>query len=110
MAQDISDRPVDLKASPRQSSRVVSRIVSGEHILVPLASRGADIDSIYNLNSTGTFIWEKIDGKNTGAEIAEMVAAEFLVSKEQAKVDCLEFLSQLLEVRAIEFNADKGKE
>lgn len=101
---------MDLKTSPRQSSRVVSRMVSGEHILVPLASRGADIDSIYNLNSTGTFIWEKIDGMNTSAEIAELVAAEFLVSEEQAKADCSEFLSHLLEVRAIEFNAENSKE
>lgn len=84
-------------------------MVSGEHILVPLASRGADIDSIFNLNETGTYIWEKIDGYRTAAEIVALVASEFQVSKDQATRDCREFLAQLLEVRAIEFvDAPKG--
>ena len=78
-------------------------MVSGEHILVPLASRGADIDSIFNLNETATFIWERIDGRTTGTEIAARVAADFQVSPDQATADCGEFLAQLLEVRAIEF-------
>lgn len=93
---------VDLTQTPRHSTRVVSRMVSGEHILVPLASRGAEIDSIFNLNATGTFIWEQIDGRRTGAEIARLVALDFQVSAEQAIVDCQIFLSQLMEARAIE--------
>lgn len=93
----------DLLAVPRQSPRVVSRVVKGEHILVPLASRGADLDSIFNLNVTGTFIWERIDGRKSGAAIAALVADDFQVSLDQAKSDCVEFLAQLLEVRAIEF-------
>jgi hypothetical protein len=92
----------DLLAVPRQSPRVVSRVVKGEHILVPLASRGADLDSIFNLNLTGTFIWDKIDGQKNGAAIAALVADDFQVSLEQAESDCAEFLAQLLEVRAIE--------
>lgn len=83
-------------------------MVSGEHILVPLASRGADIDSIFNLNETGTFIWEKIDGRRTVAEIIALVASDFQVSKGQATKDCGEFFAQLLEARAVEFvDADK---
>jgi hypothetical protein len=88
---------------------MVSRVVSGEHILVPLASRGADIDSIFNLNATGTFIWERIDGRKTGAELAALVAADFQVSSDQAVADCGEFLGQLLDVKAIEF-VDTPKE
>ena len=81
---------------------MVSRMVSGEHILVPLASRGAEIDSIFNLNATGSFIWERIDGAHSSVEIVSQVAAEFQVSAEQARADCEEFLAQLLEVKAIE--------
>lgn len=80
-------------------------MVAGEHILVPLASRGADIDSIFNLNATGTFIWEKIDGVRTSRQIATLVAAEFDVSAEQAARDCEDFLAQLLEAGAIELAA-----
>lgn len=83
-------------------------MVSGEHILVPLASRGADIDSIFNLNETGTFIWEKIDGVRTLSEIAVLVSADFQVSKDQAIADCHEFFAQLLEARAIEFVVKGG--
>ena len=77
-------------------------MVKGEHILVPLASRGVDIDSIFNLNVTGTFIWDQIDGEKNGAAIAALVADDFQVSLDQAKSDCAEFLAQLLEARAIE--------
>ncbi len=77
-------------------------MVSGEHILVPLASRGVEIDSIFNLNETGTFIWEQMDGRRTGAEIADLLASDFQVSPEQARADCGAFLSQLIEARAIE--------
>jgi hypothetical protein len=82
---------------------MVSRMVSGEHILVPLASRGAEIDSIFNLNQTGTFIWEKIDGHRTVADIVALITADFQVSSDRASADCGEFFAQLLEVRAIEF-------
>ena len=84
-------------------------MVSGEHILVPLASRGADIDAIFNLNETGTFIWEKIDGRRTVAEIIALVVSEFQVSADQAALDCGEFFAQLLEARAVEL-VDAGKE
>ncbi len=84
-------------------------MVSGEHILVPLASRGADIDSIFNLNETGTFIWEKIDGHRTVAEIIALLASDFQVSKDQATKDGREFFAQLLEARAVEF-VGAGKE
>ena len=84
---------------------MVSRHVSGEHILVPLASRGAEIDSIFNLNGTGTFIWERMDGKKSGTELAALVATEFDIPGAQAQADCAEFLSQLLEVRAIELGS-----
>jgi sensor domain CHASE-containing protein len=77
-------------------------MVAGEHILVPLASRGAEIDSIFNLNQTGTFIWEKIDGQRTLGEIASLLAKDFGVSVPRAEADCGEFAAQLLEVRAIE--------
>ena len=77
-------------------------MVAGEHILVPLASRGAEIDSIFNLNETGTFIWEQMDGRRSGSAIATLVAKGFNVSSEQAEADCSVFLAQLLEVRAIE--------
>ena len=105
LSTPVSENPISLLARPRQSSRVVSRRVSGEHILVPLASRGAEIDSIFNLNGTGSFIWERIDGEKTGEELANLVAEQFDVAGEQALADCTEFLSQLLEVRAIEYAA-----
>ncbi len=87
---------------------MVSRMVAGEHILVPLASRGAEIDSIFNLNETGTFIWEKIDGRTTGVEIASLLAKDFELSPDRAALDCGDFLAQLLEVKAIEI-ADRAR-
>lgn len=77
-------------------------MVSGEHILVPLASRGVELDSIFNLNATGTYIWEQIDGRRSLVQIADLVAGEFEVEPDQARADCAVFIEQLLEARAVE--------
>ena len=105
MIAAVSAVPVDVLAKPRKSARVVSRIVAGEHILVPLASRGVDIDSIYNLNTAGSFLWERIDGSRTIGDIAHDLAREFHLTEEQARQDCLYFHAQLLEVAAIEIDS-----
>lgn len=86
----------------RRSERIVSRRVAGQHILVPLASRGVEIDSIFNLNETGAFLWEALDGKRSLQDIAEDVAAEFEVSLGDALQDAQVFLTQLSSLKAVE--------
>ena len=84
-----------------RSPRMVSRRIGGECVLVPLAGRGADLDSIFNLNRVAAFIWEQLDGTRTGAAVVDAVVERFDVERERAEADPLELLHTLLALRAI---------
>ncbi len=53
------------------------------------------MDSVYTLNETGAFIWEKLDGKSTLAEIISSMQTEFDVDAETAKNDLLAFVAEM---------------
>jgi hypothetical protein len=91
-------RPTDVFA---RSPRIVSRRVAGDHLLVPLASRGVEIDSIFNLNETGAFLWDSLDGSTDVSALAARVSREFDVRSEDAERDAALFLARLLTVGAI---------
>ena len=82
------------------SPRVVGRRIGDEFVLVPLAGRGADIDSILNLNRIGAFIWEQLDGTRSGAEVVEALVERFEVDRRTAAKDYLDFLTQLRGLKA----------
>jgi hypothetical protein len=84
-----------------RSPRVVGRRIGSEYVLVPLAGRGADLDSIYNLNRVAAFVWERLDGARDGAAIVEDVVAGFDVSRERAAADYLELVETLAGLRAV---------
>lgn len=84
-----------------RSERMVGRKVADEFILVPLVGRGADVDSILNLNRVGAFIWERIDGIRDGHAVVDALIARFEVERERAAADYLEFAEKLLSVNAV---------
>lgn len=84
-----------------RSDRMVGRQVADEFILVPLVGRGADVDSILNLNRVGTFIWEAIDGQRDGAAVVAALVQRFEVDHARAVHDYLEFVGKLVSLRAL---------
>jgi hypothetical protein len=80
---------------------MVGRRIGDEYVLVPLAGRGADLDSILNLNRVAAFVWEQLDGRRTGASIVDAVVDRFEVERERAQADVLELLETLASLRAI---------
>jgi hypothetical protein len=80
---------------------MVGRKVAGEFILVPLVGKGADVDSILNLNRVGAFIWEHIDGTRDGASVVAALVERFEVDAARATSDYLEFMAKLLSVHAV---------
>jgi coenzyme PQQ synthesis protein D (PqqD) len=89
-----------------RAGHIVSRRVAGESILVPLASRGADIQAIYDLNPVGAFIWEHLDGSRTGGEVVRLVTEAFEVEPERAGADYLAFVEQLLSLNVIQITPE----
>ena len=82
------------------SPRVVGRRIGDEFVLVPLVGRGADIDSILNLNKVGAFIWEQLDGTRSGTEVVDALVKRFEVDRPTAAQDYLDFLATLRGLKA----------
>jgi hypothetical protein len=73
----------------------VARSIAGDTIIVPIRGQVGDLNSIYNLNEVGSFIWNLIDGRNTLSQIAQAVCEEFDVTLEAAEQDTVEFVAAL---------------
>jgi hypothetical protein len=80
---------------------MVGRRVADQFLLVPIVSRGAEVDCLYNLNRVGTFIWESLDGRTPGSDIVEAVVERFEVAREQAEEDYRGFVVSLVGIQAI---------
>ena len=84
----------------RNPEFVFRRIVD-ELVLVPIRQQVADMDCIYTLNPVGAFIWERLDGQTTLAELQVALADEFEVEAQVAAADLLEFVQELESVGAV---------
>jgi hypothetical protein len=84
-----------------KTTQVVSRIVAGEAILVPICRDVADLRSVYVVNDVGETVWRLIDGVKDVDTIARAVADEFEVDLEVARADVATFLAKLLDLRLV---------
>ncbi|MFO7851323.1 MAG: PqqD family protein [Bacteroidota bacterium] len=80
-----------------RSRKIVARDTGDEYVLVPVTDNIADMKSVYTLNSTGAFIWDRIDGTRTVKDIVDEVEEEFDVDGKQALDDVLSFFSDMKE-------------
>lgn len=85
----------------RKHPDVVFRRIGDEFVLVPIRANVADLEAIYTLNPVAAQIWDLLDGQRDGYAILAEIVREYDVSPEQARVDLIEFLEQLLAVRGI---------
>jgi len=84
-----------------RSDRIVGRRLADEYILVPIVSRGADVDSIFNLNRVGALIWERLDGRTSGQAVVDAIVQRFEVDAKKAADDYAEFIDKLVAIEAV---------
>ena len=85
-----------------RSQSVVSRIVAGETLIVPIRGRVGDLASIYSFNGTGSLIWQMLESPRTVVELVEAVAQEFDVERARAEKDVKRFVRELIAVCLVE--------
>jgi Coenzyme PQQ synthesis protein D (PqqD) len=73
----------------------VTRQIAGETLIMPVAGRVVDLESLYVLNEVGSRIWQLVGSPTTADRIAEVIAQEFEVPAERAAEDVGEFLAAL---------------
>jgi hypothetical protein len=86
----------------RKKGEFVTRSIAGETIVVPVRGQVGDLDAIYNLNETGAFIWEQIDGRKSVTQVVEAVLGEFDATLEQVEKETSWFIAELEAARMIE--------
>ena len=91
----------------RKKGEFVTRSIAGETIVVPVRGQVGDLDAIYNLNETGAYIWEQIDGRKSVTQVVEAVRGEFEVALEQAEKQTSEFIAALEAAGMIEPSGPK---
>lgn len=81
-----------------KKSQFATRNVGTELVLVPLKNNVADMNALYTMNETGSFIWDHIDGTNTEEAIVLALKAEFEVEETEARRDLEGFLRSISEM------------
>ena len=78
-----------------RSDTVVSRVIAGETLIVPISKGVGDLASIYSLNSVATTIWEAISRPRSKGEIVQLLAREFDAESKQIERDLDAFLVEM---------------
>jgi hypothetical protein len=73
----------------------ISRTIAGEMILVPLRGTLTDMQKIFSMNPVAGFIWERLDGQKSIAELRDELLATFDVEEGDAVLDIQEFIARL---------------
>ncbi len=99
---------------------VISRVVGGETLIVPVRAKVGNLSSIHSFKGTGSLIWQLLGEPRALPELIGAVEREFGVRQEQAQRDVRQFLDDMLcaglvqtcqtvEVNAIEMPAAESQ-
>lgn len=78
-----------------RSDTVVSRLIGGETLIVPISKGVGDLASIYSLNPVATTIWDAIAEPRSKSEIVRAIAREFQAESAQIERDVEAFLFEM---------------
>ena len=78
-----------------RSDSVVSRVIAGETLIVPLRNGVGDLASIYSLNEVGSTIWEALRQQRNQTGIVELIRQKFEGDSDQIERDLKMFLSEM---------------
>jgi hypothetical protein len=85
-----------------RSRSVVSRVVAGETLIVPVRGKVGDLASIYSFNGTGSLIWQLLDSPRSLSDLIDAVEREYAVEPEQAQKDVTRFLNDMSSVGLVD--------
>jgi len=85
-----------------RSRSVVSRVVAGETLIVPVRGKVGDLASIYSFNGTGSLIWRLLDVPTALTSLIDAVERAYDVAQESARNDVTKFLDEMISVGLVE--------
>jgi hypothetical protein len=91
-----------------RSSAVVSRLIAGETLVVPVRGKVGDLASIYSFNAVGTAIWETLARPTSISTLIDLIEREYEVSRKQAAEDVQNFLHEMRTAELVMAVEDHG--
>ncbi len=88
------------KAVLRKNKDMVHRVIGKETILLPVYKSSEEINCIYTLNPAAAWVWDRIDGRKTLAQIKKQVLADFEANPEEVDKKIDKLVEELKEIRA----------
>jgi hypothetical protein len=85
----------------RHSEEVASRKIADEILLVPIRTSSKQKLGVYTLNETAAWLWEKMDGSISCAQLVDAMTERFEVKSGQAQKDVEVLCQDLLSFGAI---------
>ena len=93
---------VSLDAIYAHSEDVVTRVIEGELLLIPIVSGVGDLDDeLFTFSETGRSIWEKLCGRRSLAQVAGLLKGEYEAAPGEIEEHVLGFTGELLRRRMI---------
>ena len=93
---------IKLNGIYKPSENVVAREVQEEFVIIPITSGIGNLeDEIFSLNKFGKAIWDKLDGKRSLKDLAEMLALQFKGPTTEIEKDVLGLSEELLKRKII---------
>jgi hypothetical protein len=88
-------------ASPTQqvvlvrNPAIVSRVIAGETLVVPICSGVGDMEAVYTFNGPGAQLWDLLEQKLSAEELGVWLTQNFEVTPEVARADVQTFVDDL---------------
>jgi hypothetical protein len=86
---------MNLESKFRKKESIAGRKIAEESFLVPVCGQPADMQKIFILNPMADFIWQRLDGECSLDELLTAIVENFVIDREHARRDMLEFIEQL---------------
>ncbi len=84
---------------PLKSSHVAWQMVDGEAVILHISGQ-----VLRGLNAVASYVWERIDGKQTIEKIAQEVSENFSRAEENVLEDVKIFLGELVKKNMVSFS------
>jgi coenzyme PQQ synthesis protein D (PqqD) len=78
-----------------RSNAVVSRLVAGEMIVLPIRNNVGDLTSLFSFNRTGATIWNALESPTTLQDICAVIDRKYDLSGMNMEQDVRIFVSEL---------------
>lgn len=86
---------------PSKDSKAIFRIIDDQTMAIRIDDKPVGRDNVYIFNSTGTRIWELLDGKRNVEEIIKIIYDEFEIDYKKAEKEVIGFITDLLKKHLI---------